>query len=54
MLFYALVSICEELNLQDEILEMKLIKEVLGKRECDEVEIALQHKSKWCVYKELK
>ena len=30
------------------------IKEALGKRECEEFEIALQHKSKLRVYKELK
>ena len=44
----------KELYLQDEVLESKLIKEALGKRECEEFEMALQHKSKLCVYKELK
>ena len=47
-------SLRKELNLQDKILEIKLIKEALNKRECEELEMALQHKSKLHVYKELK
>ena len=47
-------SLKKELNLQDKILEIKLIKEALDKRECEEFEMALQHKSKLHVYKELK
>ena len=35
-------------------MEIKLIKEALDKREYEEVEMALQYKSKLCVYKELK
>ena len=47
-------SLKKELNLQDKVLKTKLIKEALDKRECEEFEMALQHKLKWCVYKELK
>ena len=36
------------------VLDIKLIKKALDKRECEEYEIALQHKSKLIVYKELK
>ena len=35
-------------------MEIKLIKEALDKRECEEFEMTLQHNSKLCVYKELK
>ena len=43
------------MNLQDKILEIKLIKESLDKRECEEFEMALQHKIQNCMfYKELK
>ena len=35
-------------------MEIKLIKEALNKRECEEFEMPLQHKSKLHVYKELK
>ena len=42
------------MNVQDKILEIKLIKEALERRECEEFEMALRHKSKLCVYKELK
>ena len=42
------------MNLQDKILEIKLIKEALDRRECEEFEMGLRHKSKLCVYKELK
>ena len=44
----------KKLNFQDKILEIKLIEEALDKRECEEFEMALQHKSKLCVYKKLK
>ena len=44
----------KELDLQDKILERKLIKEALDRRECEEFEMALRHKSKLRVYKELK
>ena len=44
----------KKLNLQDKILERKLIKEALAKRECEKFEMALGHKSKLHVYKELK
>ena len=47
-------SLKKELNLQDEVLESKLIKEALDKGECEEFEMALQHKSKLRVHKELK
>ena len=42
----------KELNLHDKILDMKLIKDPLIK--CEEFEMALQHKSKLHVCKELK
>ena len=44
----------KELNLQEKILEIKLIKEALDKRECEEFEMALQPKLKLPVYKKLK
>ena len=44
----------KELNIQDKTLEIKLIKEVCDERACGEFEMALQHKSKLRVYKELK
>ena len=44
----------ERINLQDKVLESKLIKKALDKREFEEFEIALQHKWKLRVYKELK
>ena len=47
-------SLKEELNLHDEVLESKIIKRALDKREFEELEMALQHKSKLRVYKELK
>ena len=47
-------SLKKELNLQDEVLESKLIKEALDKRDVEEFEMALQYKSKLRVYKELK
>ena len=46
-------SLKKELNLQDKILELKQVKEALVKRECEKFEMALQHKSKLRVYKEL-
>ena len=42
------------MDLQDKILERKLIKEALDRRECEEFDMALRHKSKLRVYKELK
>ena len=42
------------MDLQDKILERKLIKEALDKRECEEFEMAFRHKSKLRVNKELK
>ena len=47
-------SLRKELNLQDKILEIKLIKEALERRECEEFEMALGHNYKLRVYKELK
>ena len=35
-------------------MEIRLIKEALDKSECEEFEMALQHKWKLCVHKELK
>ena len=42
------------MNLQGKILEIKLIKEALEKRECEEFEMSWRHKSKLFVYKKLK
>ena len=47
-------SLRKELNLPDKALEVKQIKEALYKRECEEFEIALQHKSKLRLYRELR
>ena len=47
-------SLKKELDLQDKILKIKPIKEALERRECEEFEMALRHKSKLRVYKELK
>ena len=47
-------SLKKELTLQNEVVELKLIKETLDKRECEEFEMDLQHKLKLHVYKELK
>ena len=47
-------SLKKELNFQDEVLELKLIKETLDTKECEEIEEALQHKLKLHFYKELK
>ena len=44
----------KELDLQDKMLGRKLIKEALDRRECEELEMALRHKSRLPVYKELK
>ena len=44
----------KELDLQDKVLDIKVIKEALAKRECEQFEMALQHKSKLRIYKELK
>ena len=44
----------KELNLQDEVLVSKLIKQAIDKTECEEFEMALQHKLKLRIYKELK
>ena len=47
-------SLTKELNLQDKILRIKLIKEALDEHECEEFEMAIQHKFKSHVYMELK
>ena len=44
----------KEVGLQDQDLDIKLIKKALDKRVCEEFEMALQHKSKLRVYRELK
>ena len=44
----------KELGLQDQDLDIKKIMKALHKRECKVFEIALQHKSKLRVHKELK
>ena len=45
-------SLKRELNLQDKMMEIKLIREFVDKRRCEEFEMALQHKSKLRAYKE--
>ena len=49
-------SLKKELNPQDKVLDIKPIKGALHiyKRECEEFEMALEHKWKLCVYKEQK
>ena len=47
-------SLKRELTLQQKVLELKLIKEALDKRDCEEFVMALQHKSKLRVYNQLK
>ena len=53
LLFPALDSLKKELDLQDGILDIKLIKKAHDKRECEEFEMVLRHKSKLQVYREL-
>ena len=53
MLACHVYSLKKELNLQDKVLKIKLIKEALNKRECEEFETSLQYKLKLSVYKEL-
>ena len=35
-------------------MNVKLIRKALDRRECEEFEVALKHKSKMCLYEELK
>ena len=42
----------KELGLQDQVLDIRLIKKVFEKRECEEFEMALQHKSELQVYRD--
>ena len=44
----------KELSLLNKVLKLKLIKEALDKKESEEFEKALQHKSKLRVFKEMK
>ena len=44
----------KELDLQDKVWDIKLIKKALDERECDEFEVALQHKSQLQVYRKVK
>ena len=44
----------ERIASPDKALEVKQIKEALARRECEEFEMALQHKLKLDVYRELK
>ena len=44
----------KELDLQDKVLNVKLVLKALDKRECEEFEKALQHKSKLHIYREVK
>ena len=43
----------KELGLQDQVLDIELITGALDKRECEEFEMTLQHKSKLRVYRDL-
>ena len=47
------VHLKKELNLPDKVLKVKVTKEAVDKRECGEFELALQHKPKLHVYREL-
>ena len=47
-------SLKKELDLQDKVLDVRIIKEALIKREYDEFQMAMQHKSKLYIYQELK
>ena len=47
-------SLKKELFVQDEGLETKINKGGIDKRECEEIEIALQHKAKLYAYRGLK
>ena len=47
-------SLKKEFDLQDKVLDVKLTKKNLEKRMCEEFEMALQHESKLCAYRELK
>ena len=44
----------KEMGLEGKVLDVKLTKKSLDKRECEELEMALQHKSKLHIYRELK
>ena len=44
----------KELGLQDQVLDIKIIKKALDQKECEEFEMVFQHKSKLRVYRELK
>ena len=43
-----------ELGLQDQVLDIKQIKKVLDKRECEALEMAIQHEPKLRVCRKLK
>ena len=45
---------CSCMGLQDEVLDTKIIKKALDKRECEEFEMALHHKSKLQLYTNFK
>ena len=47
-------SLKKEFNFQDKVLDIKLIKRALDKTKYEEFEMALQHKSKLYIYRELK
>ena len=47
-------SLKKELHLQHEAVNVKSIIKALEGRESDEFEVDLQHKTKLCLYKELK
>ena len=47
-------SLKKELDLQNKVLDIKLIYNAIESRELREFEMALQKKSKLCIYKQLK
>ena len=47
-------SSIKELELQDKVLNVKSIREAIDRMECEEIEVALEHKCKMSLYRELK
>ena len=46
-------SLKKELDLQDKVLDVRIVLKALDKRECEEFEMAMQRKSKLHIYSEL-
>ena len=47
-------SLRKELDLQDTVLDVELIRKAIDKRECEDFEVYLQQKSKLRLYRKLK